>query len=167
MCIRDSADGTCTVRGVSAGTVNIYAIAADGSGVRGTIVVTVVVPVTSFYISEYEQLFVGKTVTLRPNGTPGNATYRFPENFTWETSDAGIATVENGVVTGVGYGTAIITATSHNGLVDSCLVTVTVPTDEILITADSAKAEVSVDSSDLTLRATALGPSDTLSLIHI
>ena len=159
--VRANADGTCTVRGVSAGTVNIYAIAADGSGVRGTIVVTVVVPVTSFYISEYEQLFVGKTVTLRPNGTPGNATYRFPENFTWETSDAGIATVENGVVTGVGYGTAIITATSHNGLVDSCLVTVTVPTDEILITADNAKAEVSVDSSDLTLRATALGPSDT------
>ena len=55
----------------------VYATAKDGSGVRGEITVTVVVPVTSFYIPDSEHLFVGKTVTLRPNGTPGNATYRY------------------------------------------------------------------------------------------
>ena len=103
----------------------------------------VVVPVTSFYIPDSEHLFIGETVTLRPNGTPGNATYRTPADFTWETSDANIATVEDGVVTGVGYGTAIITAISHNGLTDYCLVTVTVPTDEIEISlVGSERAEV-------------------------
>ena len=62
------------------------------------------------------------------------------------------------MVTGVGYGTAIITAISHNGLTDYCLVTVTVPTDEIEISlVGSERAEVNVGSSDLTLRATALG----------
>src|SRR5699024_5084038 len=126
-------DGTCTVRGVRVGSAKVYATAKDGSGVRGEITVTVVVPVTSFYIPDSEHLFIGETVTLRPNGTPSNATYHTAADFTWETSDANIATVEDGVVTGVGYGTAIITAISHNGLIDYCLVTVTVPTDEIEI----------------------------------
>ncbi len=160
--VRGNADGTCTVRGVKAGTAKVYATASDGSGARGEITVTVVVPVTSFYIPESAQVFAGKTVTLRPNGTPGDATYRNPSDFTWETSDAGIATVEDGVVTGVGYGTAIITAISHNGLTDYCLVTVAIPTDEIEVSlVDTDKAEVSVGSSDLTLRATALGTNDT------
>ena len=160
--VRANEDGTCTVRGVRAGSARVYAYATDGSAVHGEILVNVIVPITSFYIPESAQLFAGKTVTLRPNGSPADATYRNPEDFTWATSDERVATVEDGVVTGVGYGTAIITATSHNGLTDSCLVTVAIPTEEIHISvASGEKAEVGVDSSNLTLRATALGPNDT------
>ena len=61
-------------------------------------------------------------------------TYQDASDFTWETSDDSVATVKDGVVTGLSHGTAIITATSHNGLHDSCLVRVIVPTDEITIT---------------------------------
>ena len=43
-------DGTCTVTGVAAGTVRIYAYATDGTGVYGEISVRVIVPVESFYI---------------------------------------------------------------------------------------------------------------------
>ena len=81
--VRANEDGTCTVRGVRAGSARVYAYATDGSAVHGEILVNVIVPITSFYIPESAQLFAGKTVTLRPNGSPADATYRNPEDFTW------------------------------------------------------------------------------------
>ena len=49
------------------------------------------------------------TVTLTPAYEPANASEGYVE---WTTSDASVATVENGVVTAVSTGTATITATS-------------------------------------------------------
>lgn len=49
---------------------------------------------------------------------------------TWTSSDEAVATVENGVVTGVSAGTAIITASLENGSTKTCTVTV-VNADEI------------------------------------
>ena len=54
----------------------------------------------------------GKTVTLRPVFTPQNASN---QTVTWTTSNRYVATVDNGVVTGVSAGTATITATSEDG----------------------------------------------------
>lgn len=53
-----------------------------------------------------------------------------PENtsdksVTWSSEDTSVATVENGVVTGVGAGTVNIVATTKNGKTASCAVTVT------------------------------------------
>ncbi len=160
--VLDNGDGTCTIAGVSAGTVKIYAYAADGTSARGEITVRVIVPVTSVTLPESAQVFVGGTTQLKLGGTPADATYQDASDFTWETSDDSVATVKDGVVTGLSHGTAIITATSHNGLHDSCLVRVIVPTDEITITLiGSQKPEVYVDSSNLTLGAIALGADDT------
>ena len=65
----------------------------------------------------------GKTVTLRPVFTPQNASN---QTVTWTTSNRYVATVDNGVVTGVSAGTATITATSEDGgFTASCEVTVT------------------------------------------
>lgn len=50
-----------------------------------------------------------QTVTLTPSYQPANASEDFIE---WETSDASVATIENGVVTAVSSGTATITVTS-------------------------------------------------------
>lgn len=61
---------------------------------------------------------VGATTTITPTVTPSTAAVR------WATSNAAVATVANGVVTGVKAGTAIITATAGNYSA-SCTVTVT------------------------------------------
>ena len=89
---------------------------------RGEITVRVIVPVASCWMTRPSaNLFVGDTLQLQVNGTPANATYHAPTDFTWESSDENVVTVnETGVVTGVGEGTAVITATSHNGLEATC-----------------------------------------------
>lgn len=65
----------------------------------------------------------GKTVTLRPVFTPENTSN---QTVSWTTSNRYVATVENGVVTGISEGTATITATAEDGgYTASCTVTVT------------------------------------------
>lgn len=65
-----------------------------------------------------------QTTTLSVSAyTPANANYK--TDITWTTSDASVATVDNGVVTAVGTGTATITATTANSKSTTCAVTVT------------------------------------------
>lgn len=66
---------------------------------------------------------VGSTATLTVVTTPSNA----KKNLTWTSSNASIATVSNGVVTGVSAGTATITATDKD-TGKSATATVTVKT---------------------------------------
>ena len=54
-------------------------------------------------------LHVGDSGTLTATVTPENG---YDQSVTWTTSDAAVATVENGKVTAVGLGTATITATA-------------------------------------------------------
>ena len=64
-----------------------------------------------FYLNKTSQSLVqGATFQLATNGFSGNATNK---EVTWSTSDAAVVTVnENGLVTAVGEGTAVVTATS-------------------------------------------------------
>lgn len=65
----------------------------------------------------------GDTVTLRPVFTPENASN---QTVSWSTSSQYVATVQDGVVTGVSEGTATITATAADGgFTAQCVVTVT------------------------------------------
>ncbi len=52
-------------------------------------------------------LELGKTATVTATVSPRNATNK---RVTWSSSDAGVATVENGIVTAVAVGEATITA---------------------------------------------------------
>lgn len=61
---------------------------------------------------------VGAATTITPTVTPATA------NVVWKSSNNGVATVLNGVVTGVAAGTAVITASAGN-YAASCTVTVT------------------------------------------
>lgn len=114
------------VSGVGAGTATITVTTEDG-GFTATSEVTVsaaTVAVTGVTVSpESDSIQVSETLTLTATVAPADATNK---TVTWSSSDDSIATVEDGVVTGVAAGTATITATTQDGnFTDTCEVTVT------------------------------------------
>ena len=62
--------------------------------------------------NEEAELVKGEKLTLTAAITPENAVNKAVR---WSTSDASVATVENGVVTAVGSGSAVITVTTEDG----------------------------------------------------
>lgn len=104
-------------------------------------------------VEEYENVSVSAK-----NFTPANYTDGTME---WTTSDAAVATVNNGVITGVKAGTATITATSVDGPSKSLEVTVTACAPKnvsIEMTSDSeAKAPKVESGKTYTLTAKAQG----------
>ena len=66
-------------------------------------------------------VMVGKSITLEPAILPEDAT---DKSLTWSSDNSGIATVENGAVTGISTGSATISATAKNGTVGTCVVSV-------------------------------------------
>ena len=66
-------------------------------------------------------LYVGKSITVKGEVLPSNATYK---DLTWTSSDNNVATVSKGTIYGKGEGVAIIKVTSHNGISKSLTVKV-------------------------------------------
>lgn len=98
---------------------------------------------------------VGETVQLIPTITPGNADN--PE-VRWSSSDSACATVnEQGLVTAVANGTAIITGTvEHTDLKASCTVKVNIPPAKIEVTGvilDKETAGLSAKGQTIALNA--------------
>ncbi|MBO7496226.1 MAG: Ig-like domain-containing protein [Salinivirgaceae bacterium] len=58
------------------------------------------------------KILIGSTDAITANVIPANAANK---NVTWTSSDETIATVDNGIVTGIAEGTATITATTEDG----------------------------------------------------
>ncbi len=73
---------------------------------------------------------VGENLTLTATKTPSDSV----DGISWSTDNSSIATVSNGVVTGVSPGTATITATS-NGIPATCLVEVKSQSTSSTVTA--------------------------------
>lgn len=115
------------VSAVSEGTATITCKATDGSGKYATCSVKVNgtdVKVTSITLNESNwKMKVGETKQLSATVLPSNATNR---NVTWNTSDASVATVSNGLVTAQSAGTATINcrAADGSGVSASCHFTV-------------------------------------------
>lgn len=93
---------------------------------------------------------IGDTVELSVAGTP-DGTYLKP--VTWTSDAEGVATVEDGVVTTVGVGTATITATSGN-FTQTCTIEVK-PIEVTDVTLDAENVTLTVDDTH-TLAATVL-----------
>ena len=96
-----------------------------------------VVSVTGVSLNESSiTLDVGGSKTLAATVTPENATNK---KVRWTSDNETVATVsEDGVVTAVAGGTAVITATTHDGLFTaSCTVTVNAPDAAPSITTDT------------------------------
>ena len=111
-------------------TYKIVATDKAGNRTEKTITVydgTYVIPVTGVSLDESSiTLDVGGNQTLTATVTPEDATNK---KVRWSSDNEDVATVsEDGVVTAVAGGTAVITATTHDGLFTaSCTVTVNAP----------------------------------------
>lgn len=141
------ADGTVTA--VGGGECDITATTHNGLTATCHVKVTVMPEAISFDI-EQSQILVGESLTITPVFTPADAT---ETTLTWSTSDANIATVSNGVVTGVNPGTVTITATTVNNLTATCTVTVKQPVTSITLNPETATI---LKGKTLTIEATVL-----------
>ena len=97
------------------GTARIYATATDGSGQSDyiTVNVTSVVKISSVELNKSMlSLKEGQTYAFSPEIYPTDATNK---NLIWSSDNTEVAIVENGIVTAVGVGTAVITAVAEDG----------------------------------------------------
>lgn len=119
-----SVSSTGLVTSKSVGTANITAT-VEGKSAQVKVVV-IPVPVASVTVTPTSaSLLVGGTVTLSATTKDAAGNALTGRAITWSTSDASIATVNNGVVTAQALGTATITATSE-GKSAAAQITVTV-----------------------------------------
>ena len=82
--------------------------------------------------SQNEELKIGDTVTLVATITPSNATNK---NVTWSSDNTNVATVNNGVVTAVGEGSANIKVTTVDGNKTAvCKITVVDEQEDVIST---------------------------------
>ena len=119
---------------------------------------TYVVPVTGVSLDESSiTLDVGGNQTLTATVTPEDATNK---KVRWSSDNETVATVsEDGVVTAVAGGTAVITATTHDGLFTAtCTVTVNAPDAPPSITTDTLPDGKVGEAYSHTLTATGTAP---------
>ena len=107
-------DTSGLVTGVGEGAATITATAGSPSG---SAVVTVTQPVASVDVSpSAETIGLGSTLQLTAEGFDENGDAVESAQFSWESSDVLIATVDaSGLVTGVAVGVATITASAGSG----------------------------------------------------
>ncbi|MBO5371378.1 MAG: Ig-like domain-containing protein [Lachnospiraceae bacterium] len=156
------------VKAVADGTATITAVASDHSGKSAVCTVTVKTPVPPTPVEptpvpptpvdpkvEVESvavdptevtLKVGETATATATVAPANAT---DKTITWSTSDANIATVDNGTITAVAAGTATVTAASSNG--KTATVAVTVVKEEPPVPEKIEVTSITLDKTELAL----------------
>ncbi len=109
--------------GVALGSATITATSEGKSG--NTVATVIPVPVGTVFVSPATaSTHVGSTTTLAATVKDQNGTVVTNRVVTWTSSNAAVATVAGGVVTGVKVGTATITATSE-GKSGTAAVTVT------------------------------------------
>lgn len=118
-----------------------YAVSGSWDGTKVTIGEVSIIEPTGITLDKNElTIKVGKTATLTPTIEPADATNK---NVTWSSSDETVATVSDGVVTGVKAGTATITAKTANGLTANATVTVEeIPVTKITLPSTEASMTI-------------------------
>ena len=138
------------ITGASEGTATITVTTKDGN-FTDTCTVTVekvetepeTIVVTGVTLDkEAVTIKEGQTSTLKATVLPENATNK---NITWTSSNENVATISNGVITGVAEGTATITVTTKDGnFTDTCAVTV--EKEELIVDVSGVKLDkISLD----------------------
>lgn len=131
-------DANGTVTAVGEGEAIITATTEDGKYTATCTVKVSPAPVAANGVTltpDKTTLNVGEKQTLTATVLPAYATNK---NVTWVSSDTSVATVENGVVTAVGKGTATITVTTEDGgYTATCEVTVKLPVSAVTLNETS------------------------------
>ncbi len=138
--IQSSTNNNCTVRMVSPGTCEIQATVQSSYTYYDALLKRPVThyghdeishrrrlaaPVTSVSLQETLSIDVGEEKLLDYDSEPSSNYSRAVSSFGFASSDVGVAVVdEEGFVTGTGYGTAEITASTEGGISAICRVTV-------------------------------------------
>ena len=156
------------VKGVAEGTANITVSVADSNYKPEQVTLQVTVSEKKIEITEVllnkdaETLTEGDTITLSAEVLPYDTTYS--KNVSWSSSNEAVATVSaDGTVTAKSAGTAVITATSENGMTASCTITVEkklIPITEVYLDKSSATL---TEGDTATLTATVLPENTTYS----
>ena len=143
-------DGVVTAKKV--GTATITAKAGDKSA---TCEITVVAtPVTSVTLNKTSaSVKAGETVTLTATVKPDDAT---DKTVTWSTSDASVATVNDGVVTAKKVGTATITAKAGDKSATCEITVVSTPVTAVTLN----KTSVSLKAGETVTLTATVKPDD-------
>ncbi|WP_052446896.1 Ig-like domain-containing protein [Candidatus Soleaferrea massiliensis] len=144
------------VTAIGGGEVTVTATTADGS-FEAECVINITVPVTGVELDKTSaSINLGETLKLNAKVQPADADN---QEVIWSVSDDSKATVENGLVTAIGGGEVVVTATTVDGDFEaSCTVTVIVPvtgieldiTDVTIYVGDSLQLNASVIPEDAT-----------------
>lgn len=146
------------VKAVGLGTATITAKSNNGKTASCKVTVNPIQPNGIKATPETSTLYgLNGTVKLTANVVPSNATNKA---VTWSSNNTSVATVSSdGTVKAVGYGTAVITAKTVNGLTSNC--TINVKKEEVTsltIATQPTKTSYSVgdtlNTAGLTLKAT-------------
>ena len=118
-------DGSCWVRGRSAGVGRAWVVIDDDwTNLYASTIIEVVdpgfLPPTSILLPSSIEVSVGAQSTIEPVFIPENTT----SVLTWESNDESIATISYGKVIGKNVGKATITVKTTNKLIATCVVNV-------------------------------------------
>jgi len=146
------------VQGINPGTAKITVKTNSGSktaSINVTVKSVQIIKETDIKLTvPTSSINIGKTVTIKGEVLPENATYK---NLTWSSSNTNIATIKNGTVYGVAEGNVTITVSSRNGLSKSVNIKVSsIPVSSISLSDEKRKINIGEEYS---LIAT-ISPSD-------
>lgn len=146
-----STDGT--VEAVGIGTTVI--VGTDEKGNQDTCKITIIQKPTDITISSSVRVKVGGTLKLGVTFTPENTTEK---KLKWESANSKIATVSNGVISGMKAGYTLVTVTTSNNIIKNVFVEVYEETDVTGITVTPTQKTI-VQGNTYQLKATVLPSS--------
>jgi len=122
------------ITGVSGGETTVTVTTTDGSNISKTIDIIVRQQISNVELDiTSASIDVGESVIVNATITPSNA---YIKTLKWESSNESVATVNNGIITGVNPGTTVITATTQDGTLIENKVTITVKEYSITYNVD-------------------------------
>jgi|GEM_PF-5864952 len=161
-----SGTGTATITqtglltGTKAGTLTVKATATDGSGIEGSLVVTinaVIVPVTSISVAGQGDVTVienGRTLQMTATVNPAAATNK---DVTWSVvAGTGTATItETGLLTGTKSGTVTVKAIAKDGSGTEGSILITIVEEIVQLTSITVTGAATSVENGKTLQMTA------------